>query len=951
MNLETLDVKIKVDNKQAVRGLNEAKKASERVTSAVNKVKSAFSSRTSDQSSKELTKNYRDAQKALDSLLKKQEALRRHRMASPQYKRLSSDIAKAEKEIDRLIATQEQWASMGDTVINSAGFQELDQQIENARASLERMYAKRREMAETGSSNAEAREWHLLGEEIDRARAKVRGLEAAMKGGTRNGAVVALQHLINGFKKAGHGIKSFASGAVKGLRDVVSWIGKMGRGFGKVLSKIPLLGNLTKQVKGIKRGLFTGLGLRGMLRMGAYGFLIYKGLSMAKEGFKNLAQYSGQTNKDLSMLASSLATLKNALATAFAPILTAIAPALNYLIQLLVKAATAVAHFTAAFTGKSTVVVAKQQTVDYASSLNDAADAAGSANDAAEKYQKTLLGFDQMNILNSEKSNSGSGGSGSGGSGTNVGDMFETVEVTNGAKTLAEKIKEAWAAADFTDLGMEAGTAIKNALESIPWDSIKEKAEKAGKSVATFLNGLNDSGVWSSVAKTVGEGINTLTSLFSGFIDNFNFTGAGSTFADAINTFFGTVDWKKIGTNISNGLKGVLDFFTEFCSKTNWEQIGRDLVSVITSIDWAGLIVKGIKAAGSIAVGLLNLLKGAFEEAVSAVVEWISSGDAWQDIKNIGKAALEFTVNVGGAILDTISSALSGIWEIVKAIGQKLGLTSKNDGSYGLHDGGTTGGSSQVNAGGFSVSNVVLPDGVTMQGGRAYINTTAVLDKTDQSKLTSTQKQVKGMSAILKTKTEKFSHTTGSMTSYLKYKTEKFSHTSNGMTAKLSTKSEGFSHTSNSMTAKLSDKSEKFSHTTEGMTANITNVKITGRAKAIVASAFGLAGGGLYRNGRWMPVTAAAGGGSFNTGQMFVAREAGPELVGKIGSGTTVMNNDQIVASVSAGVYKAVVEAMSGSDDRTVNVYLQGDAGRLFKVVQKEAVQYINTTGLSPFPA
>ena len=124
-----------------------------------------------------------------------------------------------------------------------------------------------------------------------------------------------------------------------------------------------------------------------------------------------------------------------------------------------------------------------------------------------------------------------------------------------------------------------------------------------------------------------------------------------------------------------------------------------------------------------------------------------------------------------------------------------------------------------------------------------------------------------------------------------------------------------------------------------------TTVYVDGRAY--------MAGGGLYKNGRWLPITAAAGGGSFNTGQMFVAREAGPELVGKIGSGTAVMNNDQIVASVSAGVYKAVLAAMDGmgDGDRSVNIYLQGDAGRLFKVIQREAVQYTNTTGLSPFPA
>ena len=71
------------------------------------------------------------------------------------------------------------------------------------------------------------------------------------------------------------------------------------------------------------------------------------------------------------------------------------------------------------------------------------------------------------------------------------------------------------------------------------------------------------------------------------------------------------------------------------------------------------------------------------------------------------------------------------------------------------------------------------------------------------------------------------------------------------------------------------------------------------------------ADGGIFKGGSWKPVTMAASGGMFNMGQLFVAREAGPELVGTIGGHTAVVNNDQIVASVSAGVYSAVARAMS----------------------------------------
>ena len=81
--------------------------------------------------------------------------------------------------------------------------------------------------------------------------------------------------------------------------------------------------------------------------------------------------------------------------------------------------------------------------------------------------------------------------------------------------------------------------------------------------------------------------------------------------------------------------------------------------------------------------------------------------------------------------------------------------------------------------------------------------------------------------------------------------------------------------------------------------------------------------GGMF-TGSWQPITAYAGGGTPSSGEMFMARESGPELVGTIGGHTAVMNNDQIVASVSAGVYQAVVSAMGGQNDRPIVLNING---------------------------
>lgn len=73
-----------------------------------------------------------------------------------------------------------------------------------------------------------------------------------------------------------------------------------------------------------------------------------------------------------------------------------------------------------------------------------------------------------------------------------------------------------------------------------------------------------------------------------------------------------------------------------------------------------------------------------------------------------------------------------------------------------------------------------------------------------------------------------------------------------------------------------------------------------------------------YLNG----ITFRANGGFVNSGELFVAREAGAEMVGSIGGRTAVANNDQIVAAVSQGVASAVSSVIGNGSNQTVNIYL-----------------------------
>ena len=94
-----------------------------------------------------------------------------------------------------------------------------------------------------------------------------------------------------------------------------------------------------------------------------------------------------------------------------------------------------------------------------------------------------------------------------------------------------------------------------------------------------------------------------------------------------------------------------------------------------------------------------------------------------------------------------------------------------------------------------------------------------------------------------------------------------------------------------------------------------------------------------------------ATGGFPNMGEMFIAREAGPELVGSIGRKTAVVNNDQIISGIENGVYRAMVAANSNGNSggtQTIRIINEIDSD----IVGEKVIKYHNSkvmqTGASP---
>ena len=87
-----------------------------------------------------------------------------------------------------------------------------------------------------------------------------------------------------------------------------------------------------------------------------------------------------------------------------------------------------------------------------------------------------------------------------------------------------------------------------------------------------------------------------------------------------------------------------------------------------------------------------------------------------------------------------------------------------------------------------------------------------------------------------------------------------------------------------------------------------------------------------------------AEGGFPKSGQLFIAREAGAEMVGNIGGRTAVANNDQIVSGIYEGVKAAMRDAINNSDNGNqfvVKVYLDGREITSAVSSQKRANGYV----------
>lgn len=362
------------------------------------------------------------------------------------------------------------------------------------------------------------------------------------------------------------------------------------------------------------------------------------------DGSNNLVQYSEAYNRSISGMVSSLLYLKNAWAAAFAPIVNVVSPYISAFIDMLAGAMNTVAQFFAALTGKQIATVAKKNYKDYGASIADtskaASDGMDKANESAKKLNKTILGFDELNVLNAPDTSSNSGNGGSGSGGINAGDilpadMFEDIPIKKSISDFAKKLKSYIKAEDWAGLGKYMADGINKGLQkvydAISWDNVGPKITKFCNAFTTTFNSLVDNVDWDLLGRTVGAGVNTIVNTANLLLTGINWKNLGAKFADGIMGIIREVNWNNFGQMLGNAFMVSWNIFNGAVHNLKFSEIGSAIANGLN-----GMFSK--ISFSEIADTLTTGINGAFDALAQFTKDF-----EWNDFtKNLGDGISKF---------------------------------------------------------------------------------------------------------------------------------------------------------------------------------------------------------------------------------------------------------------------------------------------------------------------
>lgn len=547
------------------------------------------------------------------------------------------------------------------------------------------------------------------------------------------------QRLIN--KQKEMSILRFDSkGFIDGLAKLQGFVSKTSNTLGRINKKINEFGRKllslvapTQKARAALRGLdITNASLAKsllrttkMLKLMIVRMALRGVIDGVKTGMQNLAMYSDETNASLSLLMNSLNQLKNSFAAAVAPILNAFAPALNKIIQLCIKAVNAINQVISALLGNGTWIRAKKLTDNYRDSI-------GGAASEAKELNKQLQGFDKLNNLTTSKS----GGGGGGASTTAPEDMFETVDIEDKWKDLADKIKsilrkifdplkEAWKrAGDFVMKSWKfALEEVWKLIKTIAKDFLEVWNEEAtiqilenilyiigdiGKVIGYLAQGFreaweeNDTGlqILQNIRDIIGvivENILHAANVTVEWAKNLDFSPlltkieewteslvpVFDSLSGIVTDFYETVLLPLAKWTLEQGLPDLLQVFIDFNEKVDWEKLRTNLKTLWEHVEpFAETIGEGlIIFVRDISDALANFINSQeFEDFLTKIEEWmddVSAEDVANTLKDIATGII--VLKVATATFSALSPAIDVIKSLVNVLsGIKMAKALKN---------------------------------------------------------------------------------------------------------------------------------------------------------------------------------------------------------------------------------------------------------------------------------
>lgn len=690
---------------------------------------------------------------------------------------------------------------------------------------------------------------------------------------------------------------------------------------GRLSSSLKQVGNVAKTAS---KG--TSQFLSSIVRIAKYRLIrsALKAMASAfQEGLKNAYEFSkgigGELAASLDTIATKSLTMKNQMGAAFGGLITALTPVLVQVISIVNAIAAAITRLIAILGGSSTWMKAKDVWTEWG-------EAAGGAGGAAKEALKYLAPFDELNRL----PDANKGGGGGGGSTPNIADMFDIVSVEEGS--------------GLGDALANAFQGIADFFENRDWKDLADKAWEGLK------NAFSDTGEATKVIRAISEALGAAIGAAASFIGEFalnlakdiyasikahivDYNGDGKIsakeFLDAV--FFFLLDksidfaaWAK-----ANIVDPFMEGFAQAFGFDNADQLEEKVINFGISLrNWFATnvinpviedinsFIHGINERFNLNLPTIPLVATVEEITLGSDVHASSSG------RFHGGSNGSFSLDIDGEI----TKGIDKIPAQDKKISTLANMTKRIDNLSAK--------ARILNA----VANMKTRIDNLSSNGRT-LNTVANM-KTRIDNLSAKGRTLNTV-ANMKARIDNLSSNGRTLNTVANMKTRIDNLSSNGRTlntvANMNTRINSLSDSQrtfgswanfNAVEKNLSTTQRtfpswaNFTNREDNLTyyqrsidarANFTSTTIgytpSINVNANIVSTSGGGGralGGIFENGVWHDLPQYAKGGRVH-GSVFVAGEAGPEIVGHVGGRTEVLNRSQLAATMYSAVRSAMV--------------------------------------------